>query len=124
MVIPTLAADSRLLECVESLSRQTRPDFEVVIVDNSGHGLVRRNGTAPGARVIENTRNAGFGGAINQGLRASSSPYVATLNDDAVAHPKWLEELVSALESRPDRSIPWLKSWRIRRSKHGRWFAN
>ena len=75
MVIPTLAADSRLLECVQSLSRQTRPDLEVVIVDNSGCGLVRRNGTGPGARVIENARNAGFGTAINQGLRASTSPY-------------------------------------------------
>ena len=105
MVIPTLAADSRLLECVQSLSRQTRPDLEVVIVDNSGHGLVRRNGTGPGARVIENTRNAGFGTAINQGVRASNSPYVATLNDDAVAHPDWLAALVSALVARPDAGM-------------------
>ena len=80
-------------------------DLEVVIVDNSGHGLVRRNGTAPGARVIENTRNAGFGTAINQGLRASVSPYVATLNDDAVAHPGWLAALVSALDARPDAGM-------------------
>jgi len=105
VVIPTLAADSRLLECVRSLSGQTRLDFEVVIVDNSGHGVVRRNGTAPGARVIENAHNAGFGAAINQGLRASTSPYVATLNDDAVAHPDWLDALVSALESRPDAGM-------------------
>jgi len=105
VVIPTLAADSRLLECVQSLSRQTKPDLEVVIIDNSGRGLVRRNGTAPGARVIENPRNAGFGAAINQGLHASTSPYVATLNDDAVAHPDWLAALVSALESRPDAGM-------------------
>jgi GT2 family glycosyltransferase len=77
----------------------------VVIVDNSGHGLVRRNGTGPGARVIENTRNAGFGTAINQGVRASNSPYVATLNDDAVAHPDWLAALVSALVARPDAGM-------------------
>ena len=90
---------------MQSLSRQTRPDLEVVIVDNSGHGLVRRNGTGPGARVIENTRNAGFGTAINQGVRASNSPYVATLNDDAVAHPDWLAALVSALVARPDAGM-------------------
>ena len=88
-----------------SLSRQTRPDFEVVIVDNSGHGLVRRNGTAPGVRVIENPCNAGFGAAINQGVRASTSPFVATLNDDAVAHPGWLAALVSALSARPDAGM-------------------
>jgi len=105
VVIPTLAADSRLLECVQSLLRQTRQDLEVVIVDNSGQGLVRRNGTGAGARVIENSRNLGFGAAINQGLRASTSPYVATLNDDAVARPGWLAALLSALEARPDAGM-------------------
>jgi GT2 family glycosyltransferase len=105
VVIPTLTADSRLRECVESLGRQTRHDFEVVVVDNSGKGLVGKNGSAPGARVIENNRNAGFGVAVNQGFRTSRSPYVATLNDDAVAHPEWLDALVRALESRPDAGM-------------------
>ena len=85
VVIPTLAADARLRECLESLKRQTRRDFEVIIVDNSGEGLVHRNGVAMGVRVIENSTNAGFGAAINQGLRASTSPYIATLNDVAPA---------------------------------------
>ncbi len=102
MVVPTLAADSRLLECVESLGRQTRRDFEVTIVDNSGKGLVRRSGLAGAARVIENRANAGFGAAINQGLRASPAAYLATLNDDAVAHPRWLEALLEAIRRRPD----------------------
>ena len=105
MVIPTLTADSRLLECVESLGRQTRRDFEVIIVDNSGEGLVRRKGIAPEARVIENRANVGFGAAINAGVRASSGRYVASLNDDAMAHPRWLEALVCALERRPDAGM-------------------
>jgi GT2 family glycosyltransferase len=105
VVIPTLGADARLRECVESLARQTRRDFEVIVIDNSGKGLVRRNGTAPGARVIENGRNAGFGAAVNQGIRASTAPYVATLNDDAAAHPGWLDALAEALESRPDAGM-------------------
>ena len=105
MVIPTLAADARLQECVESLRRQTRRDFEVIIVDNSGQGLVRRNGAAPGARVIENSRNAGFGAAMNQGMRASGAPYLAALNDDAVPHPSWLDALVTALDRRPDAGM-------------------
>ena len=105
MVIPTLNADARLQECVESLGRQTRQDFEVSIVDNSGSGQVRRRGVASGARVIENQRNAGFGAAINQGIEASTTPFLATLNDDAVAHPEWLEALMRAMESRPDAGM-------------------
>lgn len=90
---------------MEALKRQTWRDFEVIVIDNSGAGLVRRNGTAPGVRVIENAANAGFGGAINQGIYASSGRYVASLNDDAVAHPRWLEALVCALERRPDAGM-------------------
>jgi GT2 family glycosyltransferase len=105
VVIPTLAADLRLQECVDSLGRQTRRDFEVIIVDNSGKGLARRNGRAPGATIIENQQNAGFGRAINQGLRASRAPYLATLNDDAVAHPRWIESLIAAIERRPDAGM-------------------
>ena len=105
VVVPTLSADARLLECIASLGRQTRHDLEVIVVDNSGSGLVRKNGTAPGARVIENARNAGFGGAINQGIRESRSRYVATLNDDAVASPRWMESMIDALEARPDAGM-------------------
>lgn len=90
---------------MESLGRQTRRDFEVIVIDNSGRGLARANGTAPGARVIENVRNAGFGDAVNQGFQASAAPFVATLNDDAVAHPRWLEALVCAMERRPDAGM-------------------
>jgi len=102
VVIPTLAADSRLLECLESLERQTRRDFDVIVVDNSGKGLARRYGRASSARIIENDRNAGFGGAVNQGLRVSTTPYFATLNDDALAHPRWIEALLAAIQARPD----------------------
>lgn len=102
VIIPTLSADLRLSECLESLTRQTRNDFEVIIVDNSGQNLVRRNGLGSAVRVIENAANKGFGEAINQGAQASSSPYVATLNDDAVPQPDWLDALLKAIEQRPD----------------------
>jgi GT2 family glycosyltransferase len=105
VVIPTLAADSRLLECLESLDRQIRRDFEVIVVDNSGQGLVRRQGIASGVRVIENSRNQGFGAAINQGFETSRAPYLATLNDDAAAHPQWLAALLAAIERRPDAGM-------------------
>ena len=103
VAIPTLAAGARLWECVSALENQTQRDFEVTIVDNSGQGLVRRHGAAgPGVRIIEPRGNVGFGAAINEAFRQSRGPYLATLNDDAVAHPGWLAALVSAIETRPD----------------------
>jgi GT2 family glycosyltransferase len=105
VVIPTLAADSRLRDCIEALSHQSRRDFEVVVVDNSGQCLARRNGTAPGAQIIECTTNTGFGAAVNRGIEASQAPFLAVLNDDAAPHPGWLDSLVRALELRPDAGM-------------------
>ncbi|HJT86870.1 MAG TPA: glycosyltransferase family 2 protein [Bryobacteraceae bacterium] len=101
MAIPTLAADSRLQECVDSLGRQTLQDFEVIVIDNSGKGQWQRTGI----RAIHNPRNVGFGAAVNQAFHASTAPYFATLNDDAVPHPEWLARLVSALQRRPDAGM-------------------
>lgn len=100
VVIPTLTADSALVACVQSLQAQTRNDFEVIIVDNSGQRLVRRLGLP--VRVIENDRNVGFGSAINQGIRASVSPFVATLNDDTIASPQWVDALLREADSEDD----------------------
>ena len=92
-----------LVDCLRSLERQTRRDFEVVIVDNSGRQLVRRGEAARfGATIVEKDSNAGFGAAINEGFRRSQAPFLAALNDDATAHPGWLEALVAAIEPRAD----------------------
>ncbi len=44
----------------------------------------------------------GTGAAVNAAYRRSRAPFLATLNDDAVAHPDWLRALLAALEDRPD----------------------
>ena len=94
VVVPTLAADDALAECLRSLESQTFEQFEVIVVDNSGERRVRADGAR--VRVIANARNVGFGTAVNQAFRDSQSEYLATLNDDAVADPCWLETLIGA----------------------------
>lgn len=106
MVIPTLTADKRLVECLAALARQTRTDFEVIIVDNSGKGLVRGGAAGQtGATLIEPGRNVGFGAAINLGFQKSRAPYVAALNDDAAPRPEWLDALLTAGESWHDAGM-------------------
>jgi GT2 family glycosyltransferase len=99
VVVPTLAADDALVECLRALEAQTFDRFEVVVVDNSGS---RRAGSGGGRiRVLVNDRNVGFGAAINQAIRDSTASFVAALNDDAAPHPGWLAALVKAAEARP-----------------------
>ncbi len=98
--MPTLAAGEVLEACLGALESQTVNEFEVIVIDNSGAGKVDAAG--PRVRVIANERNVGFGAAVNQAFHASSAPYLATLNDDAVADARWLETLLSDAEAHPE----------------------
>jgi len=97
--VPTLAGGEVLDECLRGLESQTLDDFEVVVIDNSGIGRVKAAGKH--VRVLANQHNIGFGAAVNQAFRDSKAPYLATLNDDAVADPQWLETLLADAESHP-----------------------
>src|ERR1700727_1386744 len=85
-----------LEKCLDSLSRQTYPRFEVIVVDNgSTDGSVDLvNGRAPGfpvpLRLIVNSNNLGFCAANNQGFAKAEGSLIALLNNDAEADPNWL----------------------------------
>ena len=106
VVIPTLAAGRRLEECLDALRNQTRRDFEVVVVDNSGQGLVRAGGAGRhGATVLEPDHNLGYGAAINLAFHQSRTPLLAALNDDAAPRSQWIEALVAAAERHPEAGM-------------------
>jgi GT2 family glycosyltransferase len=85
---------------LKALAAQTFSDLEVFVVDNGSQdgsvAWIRENYRS--VHVIENARNLGFAAPVNQGIAASSGPYVAVLNNDAEPAPQWLEALVQAAE--------------------------
>lgn len=85
--------------CIESLHRQTRRDFEIIVVDNSGQDLVDTAKLACPVKLIANQTNRGYGAAVNQAMEQSRTPYLAVLNDDASVAPEWLDRLVRTMES-------------------------
>lgn len=76
-----------------------------MIVDNSGSGLVDttwpRDLSRANATVLHPGSNIGFGAAVNLAAREAPATYIAVLNDDAVATPSWVGELVAALDANP-----------------------
>jgi GT2 family glycosyltransferase len=107
VVIPTLAADQKLVDCLASLEKQSRRDFEIVVVNNGQEqdAAALQYAKRTGATVVKPGRNVGFGAAINLGYKRSRARFLATLNDDAVAHPHWLAALLAALEARADAGM-------------------
>ncbi|MDX1477017.1 MAG: glycosyltransferase, partial [Saprospiraceae bacterium] len=97
-------ADTR--ECWASLRAQSWSRFKLYLLDNgSDHpepDLLRKE-MADDHRVqlIFSQTNLGFTGGVNMVLREhvlpeTESPYVVLLNNDTVAQPHWLAELVAA----------------------------
>jgi GT2 family glycosyltransferase len=105
-VIPTLAADPCLLDCLASLDRQRFRDFRTVVVDNSGNAAIHRLGAARYTfLLVENSVNLGFGEAVNRGFAAAPADYLAVLNDDAQAGEDWLQALHQALDAEPSAGM-------------------
>jgi GT2 family glycosyltransferase len=73
---------------------------EVIVVDNasSDTGCEIVETEAPFAKLIRNRGNRGFAAAVNQGVRASTSPLVLLLNPDAELETG-LDGLVRAFDS-------------------------
>ena len=94
-----------LSECLGSLQRQYYQPFEVIVVDNGstdGSTALVKDFPLSSIQIIENKTNVGFCAANNQALTQCRGTYVALLNNDAVAAPAWLGELVKTLENRPE----------------------
>ncbi len=104
MVIPNWNGERFLSLCLASLREQSFEDFETFVVDNGSTdgsvALVRRD--FPEVRVLSLGENGGFSVAVNAGIKASDSEYMALLNNDTEVDPGWVGELVRAADSHPE----------------------
>ena len=92
-----------LRPCLDSLRRQTHPDFEVIVVDNgSTDGSVAMvQAEYPEVRLLALDENYGFIVASNRGARLTQAEVLVMLNNDTEAEPGWLAALCRALEDNP-----------------------
>ena len=104
VIIPTLRRHESLARAIASVQRQMRAEdliAEIVVVDNAPEGsaapvveLLRANASTP--MVYAHAPRPGVANARNAGLRATSAPYIAFLDDDEEAAETWLGALYDA----------------------------
>ena len=86
-----------MVDCLESLMRQTFRDFSVLVIDNASEdGTVEFiRSYYPEVSILQNFKNFGFSKANNQGIAFAKSDYVLVMNPDVILTDEFLEKLVS-----------------------------
>ncbi len=88
-----------LQDCLASLEKQTWKNLQFILVDNGssdGSQEMIRTWTRriPNSEPVLLSRNTGFCEANNLAFGRARGEWIALLNNDAVAEPDWIEELM------------------------------
>lgn len=135
-VVPSLGTSPYLSDCLESAAASEGVCAEIILVHPPS--MTPTFDSIPGLKNVVSRGEVGFSEACNLGIAASSSDYVALLNDDATVEPDWSGKLIAALEEAPraaaaqgvnlqmaeperldGRGLEWNRSWQAVQIGHG-----
>ncbi|HEY3450124.1 MAG TPA: glycosyltransferase [Myxococcales bacterium] len=106
VLLPARDSQATLGETLESLARQTRPDFEVIAVDDGSRDDTAAilEAWASRDRRFKAVRGParGISAALNAGLRHCRGAFIARMDADDIARPTRFERQLAELEAHPE----------------------
>jgi len=103
VVIPSWNGIALLGPCLDGVARMTSNDVRVIVVDDGSDddsaGWLARH--YPYVTVVKQPVRRGFAAAVNAGILACSTPYIALLNNDAIPESLWIETSIQTLNLFP-----------------------
>jgi glycosyltransferase involved in cell wall biosynthesis len=101
IIIPVFNAAKHLRACLASIQQQSKPDFEVILVDDgstdNSSDILAEFTQADSRFSVVQQMNAGAAAARNQGLDRACGNTIALVDADDVLMPTYLEQLTSAI---------------------------
>lgn len=103
VIIPNWNGKKLLEKSLTTLYQQSFQKFDCIVVDNgSQDDSVRYIQTQfPQVQIVRFNKNRGFAAAINAGVKASQTSYVAFLNNDTEVDKAWLKKLMDCAQKNP-----------------------
>jgi glycosyltransferase involved in cell wall biosynthesis len=115
VVIAAHNAARTLPSTVRSVLAQTRPDFEILVVDDGS-----TDGTGEVLRGVSDRRisyfrqaNLGPAAARNAGIERATGEYVCLLDSDDLWLPNYLDAMGAAFESDAGAGLAYTDAWRL-----------
>ncbi|MEO0093415.1 MAG: glycosyltransferase [candidate division WOR-3 bacterium] len=106
IIIITYNAANFLVNCLNSIYRNTKKSFEVIVVENgSTDNTLALLAQFPQIRIIKNRYNRGVARARNQGLRVARGRYLVLLDVDTTIIGDALDRLVEFMDKNPKVGI-------------------
>lgn len=97
------------IDCLESLKKTKYPNYEIIVVDNGSKGNeagMLEKKYKDYIRLIKNKENLGFAEgnnvAIREIIKAKTSDYILTLNNDITVEPDFSSELIDTVRIHPE----------------------
>ena len=105
VVIPLHNKARHIAACLESVRAQTRPPFEVIVVDDAssdGSADIARAAAIPGMRLLSrDTPGPGGYAARNLAIEAAEGDWIAFIDADDIWLPDHLADIARAIERHP-----------------------
>ncbi len=111
VIIPAFNAEKTILETIQSLQKQTFPDFEIIVInDGSTDRTVEiLNEIEDGRLKVFSYENGGLPVARNRGIDRATGEYITFLDADDLWTPDKIELQLAALQQNPEAGVAY--SW-------------
>ncbi len=97
IIILNFNAGKLLLNCIESLTKLTYQNIELIVVDNNSTDNSQNECKQkfPQIKLIQNQNNSGYCGGNNVGIKEAKGEFLVILNPDTVVEPNLIEILIN-----------------------------